>query len=350
MQTISEAVGREMQTILVHFDVEESYVLLETFVVSAKAAERVVAAINKNYFNSKIQLELVILPPEPGTLRQYVGLVWKPVGITFGALVIIIGLMDSQTVQDISRELTGSTPSEMIVEGIEYIREMAENDETSQILIGPIEANIIERVIAQSARFALERPRDEIARLAIPEDMKYEIETAQADLYGAALANPDVRAIGFSEDEEFPIQRNQFAVRAVRPSPPKMKEDELPDWRVEIVSIRVTSPNFDRLDQSARKWKGRFVNAGIVLFEIDDEEFWQRLGLHESEFSDTTELLVQLATRLEAGRAREHRAIRILKIDGVEIAKPLSDDAIKSKIGAYSIEQRRAKEPDLFDD
>lgn len=339
-----------MRNILVHFEVAEHFILLETFISSAKAAEIAVNSINKFYFSGKLDFDLVVLPPNSGTLKQYIGVVLKIGGITYAGLWSLIQLMDSSSVQAISKELTGKIPSEIVIEKIRELSESQVNEVGQSMQVDAEDSALIEEIVVESVRAALEKPRDEISRSNLPEEMKYEIELAQAEMFGAALADSEVRGIGFTEGDEFPIHRNQFAERAVRPRPPKRPEDDLPDWRVGQILVRITSPNFERSDQPGRKWKAKDVDGVTVLFEIEDEQFWQRMTRHEFKFTDSTMLEIQLATRFVDNRPKEHKAIRVLRVDRVKVAKPLDDDAIAAIVGKFSKNENRQQTPDLFDD
>lgn len=97
-----------MYNILVHYDVSDHYVQLDTFVASAKAAQASVRALNQFYFSNQIEFELVVVAPESGSLKQYIGVALKGVTWTTATLWMFFQVMDSDTVQDLSREFFGS--------------------------------------------------------------------------------------------------------------------------------------------------------------------------------------------------------------------------------------------------
>ncbi|MGQ3487416.1 hypothetical protein [Roseovarius pacificus] len=354
-----------MSSVLVHFDVAEDYVLLDTFVASAEAARKAVEALNREFFNNELQFEFIIFPPAPGSLKQYVGVVLKGVkklskGIAATTLTIwaIIQVMDSGTVQDLSQEYLGGTPSEIIIKKIDDFKNRAEKfqsssdqeqDEVEAEKLKEEGVELLEEIVTRSASWALQEPVKTFETARTSDQFRYELEDAQADLYDAALKDPQVRGIGFSEEEEFPIERNNFAERAIRPTPLKEEEPEI-EWIVSIRIIRVTSPNFDRDDQSTRKWKGRDSSGNSVLFEIVDEEFWHRLIREDQEFGEATVLKVQMASSISGRRARENKVIRVLAIDDEELAKPLQDEALGAVLGTFSHERRSRLTPDLFDE
>jgi hypothetical protein len=338
-----------LRQVLIHFDVADHFVRIDTFIGSALAAKQAVEAINSTYFNNKLALEIVMFAPETGSLKQYIGV--KISSVTQLAFITwaTIQVMDSGTVQDISQELFGLTPSEMVVESIQYVKslgsddvEIREEEETER------KVQILEEVIARSASRTLEISRDKIIHADVPERLKFELQDAQSKLFDSALRDKEVKSIGFNENDDFPIPRNQFAERAVKPIRREEEEIEEDEWIVELTRIRVTSPNFDRDDQIHRRWKGKSSVGDIILFEILDEEFWQKLRQSKIDFDETTEIEAQLAYRLVKGKIKERRVIRVTKVDNLALATPLTDDATRSIIGEFRHQISRSDSSDLF--
>jgi len=84
------------------------------------------------------------------------------------------------------------------------------------------------------------------------------------------------------------------------------------------------------------------------IFEIIDEEFWQKFKNHQIEFGDNTVLKLQFATRKPKRGRPTHKALRVLAVDDKEIAAPLSDDAVSAIIGTFSAAQTEEEVLDLF--
>jgi hypothetical protein len=65
-------------------------------------------------------------------------------------------------------------------------------------------------------------------------------------------------------------------------SPLPAREDgpEIKEWQVEIVTIHVTSPNWNPEDRK-RPWKGRDDKGRERLFRIDDKQFWRLVQIRE---------------------------------------------------------------------
>ena len=56
--------------LLIHFEVEEHYLKLDTFIKTAESARHVIEALNNSFFQGKLEYELIVLPPESGTFRS----------------------------------------------------------------------------------------------------------------------------------------------------------------------------------------------------------------------------------------------------------------------------------------
>src|SRR6056297_1968412 len=225
-----------MQNVLIHYSVKHDYVGIRTFVQAAVAAERSVNAINTLYFSGEIEFELVILPPREGSLKQYIGVIAKGVSGISLTLLTVIQFLDSPAVQEISRELYGETPTEALIDQIKSLETKVENKEIDEIEAEEEARTIIEEMASKTASSALEQSRDQLERLKAPDNFKYEMQKAQSELFETALEDKNVVAIGFSEGDEFPIPRNEFAQRAIRPKKP---EEPKPDqeWKASLVNI-----------------------------------------------------------------------------------------------------------------
>lgn len=189
-----------MGHVLIHFDVPEHYVRVETFVSAALAAQQAVEALNRVYFDNRLILDVVVFAPESGSIKEYIGVKIRQLP---GAAVVVwamVQVMDSNTVQDVSRELFGSTPSEMIVGAIQHTKEVI-HSLTDEVEKTPpkVEKEFLEEILSISASNSLAMEREEIERAKIPDQLKYELREAQSVLFEDALKDSTVRAIGFTE-------------------------------------------------------------------------------------------------------------------------------------------------------
>ncbi|MCT4684705.1 MAG: hypothetical protein N4A39_13355 [Roseicyclus sp.] len=349
-----------MRTVLVHFDVEEDYVLLETFVESANAAAKAIEALNDELFSGSIVFELVVFPAAPGSLKQYIGVSVKfvknsgyAVGVLYAALWSLIQLMDSQTVQDVSQELFGKSPREVLVERIRNFRQRVDSlepeaeDEAQQLESEGYQ--LFEQFLVDGASASLSAPPEVLESRKLPPALSYRLRLAQSDLYSAAIDDRNVMGIGFGEGEDFPIQRRDFAPRGVRPLPPR-EEGEEDLWEVGTALLRVTSPVFKR-DQPGRKWMAETSAGSAIHFDIVDNEFWSRVSRRQVTFSEGCEILVQIATKIGSPGRKERKVLRVLKLDGEFLAQPLREDAISAALGNFRFSKSKdPRQESLFDD
>lgn len=340
-----------MQRFLIHFDVAENFVRLDTFISSAHAAQKTVDAINQELFSGKVQVELIVFAPEAGTLKEYIGITINTLG---GVGVFMLGLtqfLDSKSIQEISKEVYGTHATDAIIQEIRDFRDRTDENVNPNIendsSFFEESKEISERLIARSIQASLQVSRDALLRDNITENFAYQLGEAQATIFSAALNDPLVRGIGFSEEEDFPIPRHEFAERAVRPLPPKEPEEK-DEWEVDIVHLRVTSPNFDRDDQVSRKWKAKHTGGGYYLFEILDETFWSKIRSRELDFTEGTDIEAQIATRVSGRGPRDRKVVRVLKVNNQNIAQPLDDNALSAALGSFTRTSERGDQPDLF--
>jgi hypothetical protein len=325
---------------IVHYDVPEHFVRMDAFLGTALAAKDALNAFNVAFFDGKLQLDLVVYAPESGGLVQRFGVKIKdwsmPTLIVLGGIAGTIQFFDTPTVQGVFLELFGTTSAEMIVQAVREgkVAAIEYTDRLDDFLKN--ETLYVETLLCVVTSRTLEIDRRVIDNAKISSDLKHDLASAQCYFYDSLIKDPSIRAVGFSKEDDFPIQRNQFPERAIRP--PLKEEPVASDWIVGHFPIRVTSPNFDKDDQANRKWKGRFRNGQNVLFEMLDDDFWKKLKSGEVKFTETTEIEGQLAYKNLNGRSRDHRVIRVMSVNSVKLAEPLSEDDISARLGQFSRE------------
>ena len=171
---------------------------------------------------------------------------------------------------------------------------------------------------------------------------------ARAEFYQACYDDPDVKRIGFTTEQDFPIPRNSFPERAQKPERKKKDEGE-PEWVVSVEGIFVTSPNWDQEDQKTRQWKGKDSVRRDCYFVIEDAEFWfrvKRKGLHVEVLDN---LKVQWAYQIVGGKTKNRRVLRVLEFNGEKLAEPLPPDSINAILGSYSAADTSRIAPSLLD-
>ncbi|MBM9595751.1 hypothetical protein [Roseitranquillus sediminis] len=343
-----------MQLFTISFDVPDAYLDFDTFLESARAAQRTAFALNREIFEDALLIEFIVKAPEAGSLKQVLGIIvhsGKVAGVALGTMAVILAILDSETLQDVSEELTGKDPSDHIIDGLRNLQsriERATSDGVGEAIFESEEEahRIVEDLLCRATASALGSERNSIDRLPLPPSTLFEIASSQSKLFRACLDDSRVKAVEFEGTGIPPIRRGDFAERAVPPT--RLEEEPEGEWIVRIEKVIVTSPNFDANDQIYRRWKGRNSEGSVRLFTVDDEDFWLRIRKEEFAFRDETELLVQFAVRLEGRRMRFH-AVRVLEVEGIRLADPLDDEALKAMLGSFEKRWPGPSEPDLFD-
>lgn len=343
------------------FNVPEHFVKVETFVASAEATQRVVQAFSHEIFGNGLVVDVVVVAPEPGSLRQILKVsikIAKYTGLTVGGAWAIIFSAIQALETDIGKAavegFTGHSPSEIAKEAAQKISERkTENliSEEAPFVNQSATKEVCEllgEVLSQMSSRALALPREQLDKVEIPPELKFELTDAQADVFEACLSDELVKSIEF-EDSGIPeIPRSEFVLRAVRP--PSLEKDEEVDgeWAVSVETIVVTSPNFVVEEQQNRKWKGRAHDGTPLLFTIEDQQFWSKSHRRELKFTEDTVLTVQMATRLRKGRAKELRVVRVLKIDDTQIGQPLDENALSAVLGSLARQTSDERQGSLF--
>ncbi len=114
------------------------------------------------------------------------------------------------------------------------------------------------------------------------------------------MKNAEVKGIGFTPDDDFPIPRNSFPERAQKPARKKRRRRNQSGWCPEE-NIYVNSPNWNEDKQNARKWQGIDLSRRERLFVIEDAEFWRRIKRKELHFEGLDSLKVEWAYQWRTG-------------------------------------------------
>jgi hypothetical protein len=155
-------------------------------------------------------------------------------------------------------------------------------------------------------------------------ELEYILQNSQSHFFQAAFAAPEIKSVGFTELDREAIPRSKFLERSIPPHRlPEQKKEVT--WAIQVSNVVVWSPNFQESDQNSRKWKGIVTLGGVRHFTIEDKAFWIALRSHEIVFDDATELTVQWGVGFENGKEVTRKALRILKINGTDFGKLLSE-------------------------
>ncbi|QTN36088.1 hypothetical protein [Cognatishimia activa] len=337
-----------MKQISVRFHVPEHHVSVDTFVASALSTQRIIDTLNDELFGGDIVVVLVVAAPESGSIRQILKVVVKGakisaigVGGSWAVFWSIVQMLETDIAKSVIKELTGQEPAAIAADVVREYHDKAELQKSKKE-IEELEAEAIEKlcekveeIFVDSAASVLEAPRDQLDSLGISLKARYELTSAQAELFEKCISEMDVSAIEFENTGSPPIPRSGFPERAIRPQKPEKDESPNEHWDVSIVELTVTSPVLEKRDQETRKWKGRIGDQKSVLFAVEDQDFWNKVDRHDLSFGQDDKITVQLATKYVDGRQREHKAVRVLKFNDQSIGRALDENALASILGEY---------------
>lgn len=313
---------------------------LATFVRTAEQTEAVIRALSGVLFQGELRIELVVLPPEEGSFRARLG-VWVAAG-----LAAVWAGIESDVGKGLIRGLTGEEPahwSQLLGEKVRWIVEDLTDPDQRPV---PDEEEFAARVVSEIATSFLSRDNDDLARAGIGQRQFREAFEAKNEFYRACVDAPQVRAIGFSEEADFPIQRSDF-VRLQTVLPAKEDDDVDHPWFAETTTVKVTSPNWDRNDRG-RRWKGRDQQGRDRLFLIEDEGFWQRASVDAIHTHVIDVIKVQWAFQGSSEHRRNLRVLRVIEFNGEPVSVALSDQELEAAVG-WLRELADRQQSDLFD-
>ncbi|NVK46560.1 MAG: hypothetical protein HWE33_09680 [Rhodobacteraceae bacterium] len=296
-----------MAKVFIHYDVSGHSISLETFVQSAVSAQKTAKVISDHYFSKNFELEIFVLAPEQGSFLQPLAiklkqrLKLKNIRDAAAFLAAVAAFDATPMGTDIFVELTGKPLREWCVEAIQGGKFLVANGWDSAEEFAAELALKFEEALAQLVTDYLEGKEFVLEKL--PEDLEYLIADARSALYEQLLKEKNIRAIGFSKKEEFPVGRAEFAVRGVRPPKPK----EIPDerWVVSLIPLEITALAFKSDTAKSRQWRGTGLKRKPIEFTIEDQGFWKLVHSRKLQFAEGTILKVQMASRYEDDRLKE---------------------------------------------
>lgn len=348
--------------LFVHFDVEDHFLKLDTFIRTAESTRNIIAALDEAFFQGSLKYELIVLPPKDGSFLSKIAMTVS------GGAAAVFAFLNTDVGAAYVEGLTGKPPTEWAQELGQNHRDLAQGTYemlpaldkpmTYEMLLAaldPTTYNKLEsdqaacrssaKIVVALTRGVLERKSEELSKIGMEAGTLSHALDARAEFYAACINDGEVKGIGFTPDDDFPIPRNSFAERAKKPTR-KEKEEEPLEWKVDIENIYVTSPNWDEEDQRTRQWKGKDQIRRDCYFLIDDAEFWRLVNRKDLPVEVLDNLKVQWAYLLTEGRPKNRRVLRVLEFNGVKLADPLTPDAIEAIVGILDAPH---SEPSLFD-
>lgn len=338
-----------------HFDVQDHYLKLETFIQTAESARRIIEALDKTFFKGLLQYELIVVPPEEGTFLSKLAL-W-----VVGGASAVFAFANSDVGAAFIEGLTGQPPAHWATEAgkatratIEGAAKLIETDseehgEPSAAPEDDAACRESAKITVEITRAILESSPEKLRKVGMDFGDLPDALDARADFYLACIDDSEVKRVGFTPGDDFPIPRSSFPERAIRPQR-KDSDETLPEWVVSVESIYVTSPNWDEEDQKARQWKGKDQIRRDCYFVVEDKEFWQLAKRRTLHVEVLDNLKVQWAYQIVDGRPKNRRVLRVLEINGDKLADPLGHEALSAVLGGYSAVEASRGQPSLFDD
>ncbi|MDG1129792.1 MAG: hypothetical protein P8N68_11875 [Paracoccaceae bacterium] len=344
----------------IHFDVSDHFLKLDTFIKTAESARKVIGALDENFFNGSLEYELIVLPTAGGTFLS-------KLAVLVGVPGAVFAFLNSDVGGAYVEGLTGRSPSEWAKSFGEDHRARIDSalkeserpeDETSfDVSEGPPEASPASsdeackeaaQIVVAMARGILQKKPDELQKVGMGVGALPDAVDARADFYAACFEDRDVKRVGFTPEDDFPIPRNSFPERAQKPAR-KPKDEEPPEWSVSIESIYVTSPNWDKENQHTRQWKGKDQIRRDCYFVIEDAEFWHKVKQKALHVEVLDNLKVQWAFQITEGRPKNRRVLRVLEYNGDKLADSLTPAAVRAILGQYSEYEASISPRTLFD-
>jgi hypothetical protein len=337
------------RNMFIHFDVPQHFLKLDTFVATATSTKRIVDSLNSSLYGGRLDYELLILPPEEGSFLQRIVVV-------LGLLTAPILFFDSDSPAAFVEGLTGKKPSDWAKDAGGLLREnILSEEESSKVGVSYRRwsddevCRVGAQMLVAMTRATLEMDPDDLADIADEEVDISEIIDARADFYDACIFDRQIRAIGFTPKDDFPIPRNSFPERARRTTKRDVDYDQ-GTWGSAIDNVSVTSPNWDQDDQETRKWKGKDSFNHTCYFVIEDENFWDLVKRRKLQVRVLDTLKVQWILQEIDGKIKNRRVLRVLEVSGAKVSQPMSFDAVLEVLKERSATTSSRRGPTLFDD
>jgi hypothetical protein len=197
-------------------------------------------------------------------------------------------------------------------------------------------------IITESTKSFLQTEERDLHRVGITTERFREAYNARNKFYRTCAADARIRALGFEEAEEFPIRRRDFARLQVA-IPPKEEKTIPQPWIVEVITLKVTSPNWDREDRQ-RQWKARDPKGRERYFRIDDQHFWEVVKAKNLDLHIIDHMKVQWA--YIGTQRRNARVLRVLEFNEQALGEPLDENALRAILGLF--DETCPDQDDLF--
>ncbi|MBL8564324.1 MAG: hypothetical protein JNM89_01250 [Hyphomicrobiaceae bacterium] len=330
-----------------HFDVPTHILPLNTFIETAARTKDIVEAFNRSLFDGRLVYEIYVLTPEDGSFKSKLA-----VYVISGATAVAV-FAESDMGKAFVEGLTNHPPDHYFREAGKYIRKTvidlaSQPVEQPHPTVADPDHDAAKRdgstaILVETTKSFLQKDRSELRKIGVDERKFRDAYEARNEFYIACSQNRQIQALGFEEEPVFPIKRADFARLQVALGP---KEDvpQIDNWIVEIVTLSVTSPNWDREDRN-RTWKGKDANKKERNFSIEDEYFWTLVRDRQINPSIIDTMKMQWA--FVTDKRRTPRVLKVLEYNAQVLGEPLDENALKTLLGLYTAAANA--NPGLFD-
>lgn len=331
-----EGEPRTVGIIPLHFDVPAHILPLNTFIETAARTRDIIESFNRTLFDGKLVYEIYVLTPEDGSFLNKLALY-----VLSGATMVAV-FAESDMGKAFIEGLTNHPPEHYFREAGKYIQkrviDLTAESAGSEKRPGEASQQEVEQrdgstaILVETAKSFLQKDRSELRKVGVDEARFRDAYEARNEFYAACAQNRQVQALGFMEEPVFPIKRADFARLQVALGP--REETPLRDnWIVEIVTLSVTSPNWDREDRQ-RTWKGKDANKKERTFTIEDEHFWTLV--RERSINPNIIDTVKVQWVFVTDRRRTPRVLKVIEYNDQVLGAPLDEKALETLLGHYS--------------
>lgn len=331
-----------LEVIPIHFDVTDHHLPLDDFIEAAKNTQAIIDGFNESLFDKKLKYELYVIPPKPGTFLEIIGFLATAVGVIFVYSQTEDGKVFFENLTGHPTSFWHAKAGEKLREKLQKAGETAEELDKDQ-LVRHVEALLLVQVI----KSFLQKSEEELSKAGAGLRKFRTAFEARNQFYEVCRKNKSIRAVGFSEEDTFPIKRSDFIGLQVN-LPPIEEENEQPDWKAGIERIIVPGPMWRRKLQERKRWFAIYGKKQEAHFLMEDEAFWLRRDDGSLHLQPNDRMKVQWAYVEKGNRRSQFRVLRVLEYNDEYFADPLSDDVLETLLGNFIHETKDL--PDLFDD
>lgn len=313
----------EVGTLVIHFDVPNHTIELETLISISQATLNVLSSLNSDIFNDTLQYKILVLPPEEG------GFQWRYVLCAAG--LAMWAFIESDIGKGFIKGLTEHEPRYWAEKAGEILGKKkfwttephkAHEDLDKHPDLSELKQLTSTFILRQVVTSFLSRNQDDISK-SIPLSALSISYSARNEFYEACLLDPQIKGIGYTTEHDFPLTRKDFVDLIV----PVSARDEAFNsglWTSSVENLSVTSPNWSRQDRT-RTWKGRDSHGKERTFRVDDDTFWAMVDSRNIEAGIIDNVTVQWIFQILKGRLRNHTVLRVLKYNGKTVSAPLTE-------------------------